>query len=112
MKFRSKCPITRTLDLVGDKWTLLIIRDMLLGKTCFDEFLKSAEGIAPNILANRLRTLTEQRLIKASTVPGDRRRVRYQLTRSGEEFRTLARMVAEWGLIHVAGTEDKNARRL
>jgi DNA-binding HxlR family transcriptional regulator len=112
MKFRSTCPIARTLDLVGDRWSLLVIRDLLLGKTYFEELLRSGEGIAPNILTNRLRSLAERGLVRPSRDVADRRRVQYRLTRRGEEFRALARTVAEWGLEHLPGADDKNARRL
>jgi DNA-binding HxlR family transcriptional regulator len=112
MKFRSTCPVASTLDIVGDKWTLLIIRDLLLGKAYFDEFLQSREEIASNILANRLRALADQGLVRASPDKTDRRRIRYQLTRRGEEFRSLARMLAQWGLEHIPGTEANTANQL
>ncbi len=56
---RSNCPVACTLDLVGDRWTLLVVRDLIWGKTRFDEFLASPEGIATNILSSRLRLLED-----------------------------------------------------
>jgi DNA-binding HxlR family transcriptional regulator len=112
MKFRSTCPVASTLDLVGDKWTLLIIRDLLLGKAYFDEFLQSREGIASNILANRLKALADHGLVKASPDKTDRRRIRYQLTRRGEEYRSLVRLLSQWGLEHVPGTVAETANKL
>jgi DNA-binding HxlR family transcriptional regulator len=112
MEFRSTCPIARTLDIVGDKWTLLIIRDLSLGKTHFDEFLGSREGIAPNILANRLQTLSALGLIAKSISPADRRRVQYRLTQRGEDFRSLAKLLAQWGMAHMPGVERTTAEQL
>jgi DNA-binding HxlR family transcriptional regulator len=112
VKFRSTCPIARTLDIVGDKWTLLIIRDLAVGKTHFDELLGSREGIAPNILANRLQMLTALGLVERNAVPADRRRVQYQLTQRGEEFRSLAKLLAQWGMAHMPGVEHMTAERL
>ena len=60
---RSDCAIACTLDLVGDRWTLLVIRDLFLGATYFEDFRKSEEGIAPNILGDRLRKLEEHGLV-------------------------------------------------
>ena len=61
---RSVCPIASTLDLVGDKWSLLIVRDLLIGKSRYGEFLKSPEGITTNILADRLRRMERTGLIE------------------------------------------------
>jgi DNA-binding HxlR family transcriptional regulator len=60
---RSSCPITNVLDLLGDKWTLLVIRDLVLGKRRFQEFMDSPEAIASNILANRLSKLEAAGLV-------------------------------------------------
>ena len=60
---RSGCPIATTLDLVGDKWSLVIVRDMVVGKKRFGEFLDSPEGITTNILANRLRRMEKAGLV-------------------------------------------------
>ncbi|PSB57386.1 transcriptional regulator, partial [filamentous cyanobacterium CCP1] len=61
---RSPCPVSCTLDLIGDRWTLLVIRDMMFfGKQRFEEFLESPEGISTNILANRLKLLEEAGLV-------------------------------------------------
>jgi DNA-binding HxlR family transcriptional regulator len=95
---RSDCPIACALDLVGDRWTLLIVRDLVLGKSRFDEFLVSEEGIATNILAARLRVLEELGYIARRSDTVDRRRVQYRLTKSGKILRRLVRGVAEWGL--------------
>ena len=63
-EFRSNCPVSCALDLVGDKWTLVIMRDMLMfGKETFKDFSESGEGIATNILSSRLKMLKEKKVI-------------------------------------------------
>jgi DNA-binding HxlR family transcriptional regulator len=90
---------------VGDRWTLLIVRDLVLGKTRFDEFLASEEGIATNILAARLKLLEDLGYVARRTDAVDRRRVRYRLTKSGKALRTLVRRIAEWGVKNMPRTK-------
>lgn len=70
---RSDCPLTNVLDIVGDKWSLLVIRDIFMGKKTFTEFLKSPEKIATNILANRLELLTNKGLLEVTKLPYDQK---------------------------------------
>jgi DNA-binding HxlR family transcriptional regulator len=84
VKKRSECPISCTLDVFGDKWSFLIIRDLLFAKECtYGDFLKSAEGIATNILANRLVTLEENKIIEKLEHPKSKAKVLYKLTKKG-----------------------------
>ncbi len=102
---RSECPITNTLDLIGDKWTLLVIRDMLyLKKKSFNEFLESPEGIATNILTERLKRLEEYGIIEKR--PKEKTPVRYEyiLTRRGEDLRPLLLEMIRWGNTYIEGT--------
>ena len=102
---RSACPVACTLDLVGDKWTLLIVRDLLSGKSHFKEFLASPEKIATNILAERLTRLASSGLIEryaSSDVAG---RDAYRLTEKGRSLRGLLAQIKAWGLDHIEGTE-------
>src|SRR5436190_7904702 len=95
---RSDCPISCTMDLVGDKWSLLIIRDMLyLGKTTYNEFLSSREGISTNILNDRLIKLTEDKLI---TFTGTAKRKKYELTKKGLDLKPLLEAIAVFGMKH------------
>lgn len=81
VKKRSDCPISCSLDIFGDKWSLLILRDMMFfQKSTYGEFLKSAEGIATNILASRLQSLEENKLIVKSDHPESKAKVLYKLT--------------------------------
>lgn len=81
IKKRSECPISCSLDIFGDKWSLLIIRDMMFfNKSTYGDFLKSAEGIATNILASRLQALEENKLIEKLVHPESKAKVLYKLT--------------------------------
>ncbi len=103
-KRRSDCPVACTLDLVGDRWTLLVVRDLVLGKTTFDEFLASPEGIATNILADRLALLQRLGFLERKADPEDGRRRRYVLTSKGAVLPPLVRALARWGEKNLPGT--------
>src|SRR5690554_1283917 len=84
---RSNCPISFSLDIIGDSWSLLIIRDMIFtGKKTFGEFLTSDEKIARNILTNRLYRLEAVGLISKKPHPSDGRKDLYELTEAGLDF--------------------------
>lgn len=95
-KKRSNCPVSSSLDIFGDKWSLLIIRDMLFfNKSTYGDFLKSAENIATNILASRLQGLEENKLIVKLEHPESKAKVLYKLT---EKAIDLLPMIVE---IHI-----------
>lgn len=103
---RSPCPVACTLDLIGDRWTLLVIRDMMFsGKQRFEEFLESPEGISTNILANRLKLLEELGLAEKQPYSNHSRRMNYQLTEKGRSLRPVLKVIAAWGLKYVADTQ-------
>ncbi|HEY3081489.1 MAG TPA: helix-turn-helix domain-containing protein [Chloroflexota bacterium] len=101
---RSACPVAGTLDLIGDRWTLLVVRDLLLGKRRYGEFLASSEAIPTNILAERLKRLEEAGLIEALPYSQRPLRFEYRLTPTGRELGPIVRAVAAWGLAHVPDT--------
>lgn len=102
---RSVCPISCTLELVGDKWSLLIIRDMMyLEKSTYNEFLSSKEGISTNILNDRLVMLTNIGLI---TFTGTSKRKKYTLTKKGIELKPLLEAMAHFGLKHFTGDKEQ-----
>lgn len=104
LKKRSECPISCSLDLVGDKWSLLIIRDMLyLGKTTYNEFLSSKEGISTNILNDRLVKLTEDKLI---TFTGTAKRKKYELTKKGQDLKPVLESIALFGIKYSAAEKE------
>ena len=103
---RSCCPIACTLDLIGDRWTLLIIRDMMFfGKQRFDQFLESPEGISTNILASRLKSLEALGLVEKQPYSNHPRRMNYRLTEKGESLRPVLKTITVWGLSHLPDTQ-------
>ena len=95
---RSSCPIAAALDVFGDRWTLLVLRDLLIfDKHRYRDFIESPEGIASNILADRLRRLEGAGLIDKSPDPDDRRRSIYSATRKGRSLLPILRQIAAWG---------------
>ena len=95
---RSRCPVSCTLDVLGDKWSLLVVRDLVRGKRRYAEFLESPEGIPTNILAERLKRLAAKGVIKSHRYSRHPPRFEYELTRKGEELRPILRAMVEWGV--------------
>jgi DNA-binding HxlR family transcriptional regulator len=98
---RSPCPVACALDLVGDRWTLLVIRDLLLGRARFRDFAASPEGIPTNILSDRLERLLEHGVVQQIPAPDGTKRYAYRLTRKGEALRPLLKAMRDWGLAWV-----------
>ncbi len=101
---RSVCPIASTLDLVGDKWSLLIVRDLLIGKSRYGEFLKSPEGITTNILADRLRRMEQTGLVERDLYQQHPPRYAYRLTRRGRKLLPILQDMCRWANEFVDGT--------
>ena len=96
-KKRSDCPVSNSLDVWGDKWSLLIVRDLLFAKQCtYGDFLKSEEKIATNILASRLQMLEENNIITKSDHPDSKAKVLYQLTQKGIDLLPLMIEINLW----------------
>lgn len=94
----SGCPICYALDIFGDRWTLLILRDLLLaGKRRYRELLDSDEAIASNILSDRLRRLEAGGIIVREPDPGDRRQALYRATEKGRTLLPVLLEIAAWG---------------
>lgn len=108
--WRSVCPITNTLDLLGDKWTLIVIRDLFLGKSTYSEFQASPEGIPTNILAARLKHLLESDLIKKEAYQQRPVRYAYSLTDKGKTLAPVVKAIVKWGLNNIPGTDDRLAK--
>jgi DNA-binding HxlR family transcriptional regulator len=101
---RSPCPIASTLDLVGDKWSLLVIRDLLHGKHTYGEILASPEGIPTNLLADRLKRLQEAGIIVRSAYQQHPVRYAYRLSEKGAELGEVLLAFVRWGKKHIPGT--------
>ena len=101
---RSPCPISNALDILGDKWTLLVIRDLFLGKHLYGEFAESPERIPTNVLADRLKRLVAAGLIKKEAYQERPRRYAYSLTRKGGDLLPVLTEIIRWASRHVPGT--------
>ncbi|WP_217701955.1 helix-turn-helix domain-containing protein [Phaeobacter sp. HF9A] len=93
---RSECPISTTLDLVGDRWTLVILRDMLNGKTRYAQFLDSPERITTNVLAVRLKQMEADGLILKTPYQLKPRRYEYVLTEQGRALHGVLKEMCRW----------------
>jgi DNA-binding HxlR family transcriptional regulator len=109
-KKRSDCPISSSLDMWGDKWSLLIVRDLMFGQQCtYGDFLKADEKIATNILASRLQTLEENGIISKSAHPDSKAKVLYSLTQKGIDLVPLMIEIHLWAEKYFAISADRKA---
>jgi DNA-binding HxlR family transcriptional regulator len=100
-KRRSGCPLNASVEILGDRWSLLIIRDMMLrGFRSYKEFLQSYEGIATNILADRLRRLIAHGIIATQPDPSDGRKLIYLLTTKGLDLAPVLTEMVLWAAAH------------
>ncbi|MEO6286991.1 MAG: helix-turn-helix domain-containing protein [Dyadobacter sp.] len=97
-KTRSDCPISCSLDVFGDKWSLLIIRDIMLrGKLSYSEFLQSEEKIATNILVNRLSVLEAEQILTKQVSATNKSKFIYSLTEKGIDLLPIVFEIMDWG---------------
>ena len=101
---RSPCAVASTLDLVGDKWSLLVVRDLLRGNVTYGELQNSPERIPTNILADRLKRLEEANLIAKSAYQEHPVRYAYKLTDKGKALNDVLLALVRWGKKHIRGT--------
>jgi DNA-binding HxlR family transcriptional regulator len=100
-KRRSECPLNASVEMLGDRWSLLIIRDMMLrGFRTYKEFMECYEGIATNILADRLRKLVAYGIIAAEPDPSDGRKLIYSLTAKGMDLAPVLTEMVLWAAAH------------
>jgi DNA-binding HxlR family transcriptional regulator len=104
MPKRSSCPVACALDIAGDKWTLLVVRDLLRGHHTYGELAAADEGIPTNILADRLRRMEVAGLIDATPYQRHPVRYAYALTEKGRDLGGVLAAMARWGRRHVRGT--------
>lgn len=101
MKNRSTCPVSSLLDIIGDKWSLLIIRDLFIGRDTYSEFLKAPERISTNILVDRLKKLTDAGLIEFTRNSDDKKIKVYSLTSKGIDLYPTMVEMALWSRKHL-----------
>lgn len=102
---RSDCAVACTLDLIGDKWSLLVVRDLLSGGATYGELQRSFEGIPTNILADRLKKLEESGIIAKSAYQERPVRYSYELTEKGRALGDVLLALVRWGKKHIPGTQ-------
>jgi DNA-binding HxlR family transcriptional regulator len=101
LKQRSTCPVSTALDVLGDKWSLLILRDIVFaGKSTYGEFLQSAEKIATNVLADRLAVLESQGILSKSVASDKKSKFTYRLTEKGVDTVPIIIALVQWGSKH------------
>ena len=101
---RSNCAVASTLDIVGDKWSLLVIRDLFAGKSTYGELLAADERMPTNILADRLRRLEESGIIEKNAYQERPVRFAYTLTPKGRDMGEILIAIVRWGRKHIPGT--------
>jgi DNA-binding HxlR family transcriptional regulator len=94
--YAQYCPISRTLDIVGDRWTLLVVRELIIGSTRFNEIARGLPGLSRGLLSRRLRQLEGAGVIERTDTG-------YQLTPAGEDLQALVMQLADWGSRHAFG---------
>jgi DNA-binding HxlR family transcriptional regulator len=102
---RSPCPVACALDIFGDRWTLLVIRDLVLGRSRFKDFAASPEGIPTNILSDRLGRLLTHRIVTQVAAAEGSKHLAYELTEKGKALAPILRAVRDWGLAWEKGTK-------
>ena len=104
--YNQYCPVSRTLDIIGDRWTILILRDLILqGPRKFHELQSSLVRISPNTLSARLKTLEEHGIIARRIYEEHPPRAEYALTEKGNELRPVLRTLRAWGEKHIKGVK-------
>jgi DNA-binding HxlR family transcriptional regulator len=104
------CSIARSLELIGERWTLLIVRDLILGLSRFDQLLESL-GIASNVLTDRLNRLVEEGIVERVRYSERPERFEYRLTKKGRELGPVLLALMQWGDRHVSEKPPRIARR-
>jgi len=101
---QAACPISRTLEVIGERWTILIIRDLMLeGPRRFQDLQQSLTGVAPTVLSDRLKTLEEHGIVRREFYSEHPPRASYALTARGQELAPVLRTLAVWGAKHAGG---------
>jgi DNA-binding HxlR family transcriptional regulator len=97
----NECPVARTLDLIGERWTILLLRDLLLqGPRRFQDFQTSLPGIAPNTLSARLKSLEDHGLVRRQLYNDRPARLEYVLTDKGKSLGPILKAMRDWGAKH------------
>lgn len=97
-RYDMRCPIARALDIIGERWTILILRDLVVSSPCkFQDFQRSLAGISPNTLSTRLKRLEEAGIVERQFYEQHPPRAQYVLTEKGNELRPVLKALLDWG---------------
>ncbi|MEO1037823.1 MAG: helix-turn-helix domain-containing protein [Pseudomonadota bacterium] len=101
--YNNKCPVGRTMNVIGDRWTVMMVRDLLRNSARrFQDFLDEHEGLSPNTLSNRLKWLEEQGIVERHMYEERPPRAEYRLTKKGRELGPVVLAMKKWGEKHKA----------
>jgi DNA-binding HxlR family transcriptional regulator len=100
-RYDQACPVAKTLEVVGDRWTLLMVRDLLRGARRFQDFQTSLKGIAPTVLSDRLKLMEDHGLVTRRFYSDHPPRAEYTLTAKGKELGSIVGALAAWGCRHM-----------
>ena len=106
--YDPRCPVARTLEIIGERWTILILRDLIIeGSRKFQDLLVSLSGISPNILSARLKTLEDGGVIERRFYEDHPPRAEYVLTEKGRDLRGVLRTLRDWGQKHTSAPPSR-----
>jgi DNA-binding HxlR family transcriptional regulator len=104
--YEQLCPIARTLDIIGERWTLLVLRELSFGRTRFRDFQQALPGIPATVLSDRLKTLEAHGLVERAVYNQHPLRAEYRLTPKGDTLRPVLGALALWGLAHCLTADE------
>ena len=107
--YEQSCPIALTLDVIGDRWTILIIRDLYFGRARFNELLAASPGMSTKILSERLKLLEEHDLVERVLYSEHPLRAQYRLTQKGMSLEPVLNAIGIWGGRHLVNPADGSA---
>jgi DNA-binding HxlR family transcriptional regulator len=107
--YDQQCPIARTLDVIGERWTIIIIRDLYFGRSRFNELLDSSPGMSTKILSERLKLLEAHGLVERRIYSEHPLRAEYTLTERGMSLEPVLNAIGEWGGRHLVDPKDAPA---
>lgn len=105
--YEQVCPIARTLDILGERWTLLIVREFFFGQSKFSQLQENLPGIPARVLSDRLKKLEEHRLVTRRVYSEHPLRASYHLTALGESLKPVLGAVAAWGMEHTLNAKER-----
>lgn len=110
-RYRQVCPLARALDVVGDRWSLLVVRELMLGPRRYSDLLDGLPGIGTNVLADRLRCLQDHAIASKRTLPPPAAATVYELTEAGRELGPSLAALRRWGTRHAPPSEPDDVKR-